>query len=163
MRDDDDAPGPYLALDWGGRKVGYATADERGLVITPRGSFLRGPKRKPGAKSGKGGGSTPDPKITWTLTPNDRETLARLVREFQPETIFLGLPLNADHSESDGSRGARALKGELEAALRLPVRLVPEMLTSWASRGAANEDAQAAALLLEDYFRERAHTRGERG
>ncbi|MBS1985430.1 MAG: Holliday junction resolvase RuvX [Bdellovibrionales bacterium] len=129
-------PGAVLALDWGGAKVGYATCDETGTVITPRGRFARKSRHRP-----------------WQLLPADLQELRRLIRNFEPALLLLGLPLHADGQESDASALARQLALELHRELKLPVELVPEILTSWASRGASDEDAAAAALIIEDYLK----------
>lgn len=132
--------GGLLALDWGGAKVGYATCDEGGLVVTPRTSFARKARHEP-----------------WQLLESDRLALRKIIDTYQPGALVLGLPLNADGSESDGSKGARALAELLRAAFRLDVILVPEILTSWAARGRGatkpgEEDAEAAAVLLRDHL-----------
>ncbi len=127
--------GGFLALDWGGGKVGYATCDETGCVVTPRGHFKRKSKHRP-----------------WELIESDRLALRKLVEEFQPGALILGLPLNADGTESTGSRGARELATELHKVLKLEVVLVNELLTSWTAKGAPDEDAAAAASLIQDHL-----------
>jgi UPF0755 protein len=128
--------GGILALDWGQKKVGYATCDEGGIVITPRGHF----KRKA------------NPNSTWRLSDDDLATLRSLIAQFESESLILGLPLRADGNETESSLGARELAKNLEASLKIKVTLVNEILSSWAAKDAPDEDAQAAALLIRDHL-----------
>lgn len=129
--------GGLLALDWGQRKVGYATCDELGLVVTPRSHFERKKNSPP-----------------WSLTKFDQEQLTKLLETYEPGALILGLPEGKDGRETEGARGARGLAAELEARLHKSVYLVSETLTSWQAREAkGDEDAVAASLLIEDYIR----------
>ncbi len=126
--------GSVLGLDWGLKKVGYATSDGAGLAITPRGHFAR-----------------KDPPGRWRLGRHDVEQLKALCERFEIARVVVGWPpsnLEADRAEF------RSFLARLERDVALPVAEVDEALTSWASReaGFANEDAGAAALLLEDHF-----------
>jgi putative Holliday junction resolvase len=135
--------GGLLALDWGLKKVGVATLDETGSVVTPRAVHLR---REAGQ--------------TWSLNVHDKAFLARLLTDYEPGALVLGLPLNADGSESKASGHARRFRDKLAAATGLEVHLVSEVLSSWVNKEAANDprrglrsdDSLAAATLLEDYL-----------
>lgn len=125
-----------LALDWGQKHVGYASADPDGMVITPRGSI----ERKALVEN------------TWKLSKNDALSLKKIVEEWEIEKIILGLPLKADGSESPASEGAKYLAKEIEASLKIEVLLVDERYTSWEAKGKDNH-AEAAALILQNFFR----------
>ena len=107
-------------------------------MIAPQGSFPRKSRHRP-----------------WEITESDRQHLRALIKKFEPGALLLGLPLNADGSESEASQKARGLATELHVFLKLEVFLVSEILTSWASKSAKNEDAAAAALLIQDYLSEK--------
>lgn len=141
--------GTLLGLDWGQRKVGYATSDAEGIVVSPRGNFKR--------KASK--------EEVWMLQPDDLKNLTRIVDEFEVEKIVLGLPLLAGGHESGVSEQARVFGDNLKVALGRPVELVSETLTSWDARNyrGVDEDAQAAALLLQDYFSARERLGSRRG
>jgi len=127
-----------LALDWGKKKVGFATGDSEGLALTPRGSF----KRKDHSKH-------------WALNDFDRTKIRALIEEFQAEALILGIPVNTRGEERDEAQSARSLALDLKNEFKLPTFSVVETLTSWEARSrGGNEDAQAAALLIEDYLRE---------
>lgn len=139
----EDHDGSYLALDWGGAKVGFATADASGIVVTPRGSFRRKSRKEP-----------------WKLLPEDIVTIRALLDRYGATKFVLGEPKHADGRASPGSEGAKALAEALKKEFQVSVELVPEILTSWASRSEEDEDASAAALILQDYFNERARKKG---
>lgn len=128
-----------LALDWGRKKIGYATSDSMGIAITPRTKIYR-------AKN---------IKEIWKMQAEDRKELEKIIQKYESEEIILGLPLNADGTESEASLGARQLAQELENEFSLPVKLVNEVLSSWDSRQAEDIDAQAAATLIQDYFEQK--------
>ncbi len=129
-----------LGLDWGARFVGFATASPDGLVITPRGFFER---------------KVPKDKI-WQLFQKDLIELKKIVSDWEIEKIILGLPLtNSPHSEETSSK-VSALAEQLSLQLQIHVQMVDEHLTSWeAKQSTHNEHAQAAALILKNYFHEK--------
>jgi putative Holliday junction resolvase len=96
----------------------------------------------------------------------DWSSMARLVDEWQPHYLIVGLPLNMDDSESQSSLRARKFANRLQARFGLPVELMDERLTSYAvkeeakSRGHSGDykkepvDSLAAQMILEDWFRQ---------
>lgn len=86
----------------------------------------------------------------------------RLIAEWQPQRLVVGLPLNMDGSESELSARARKFGNRLNARSRLPVEMWDERLTSREARELAREsgrgderaqvDAVAAALMLEGWL-----------
>jgi putative Holliday junction resolvase len=128
-----------LGLDWGARFVGFATASPDGLVITPRGFFERKiPKEK-----------------TWELFEKDRKELKKIISEWEIETIIIGLSLTHSSHTDELLVKASNLKETLTKEFALPVSLVDEYLTSWeANKSPHNQHAQAAALILKNYFHE---------
>lgn len=126
----------YIALDWGQRFVGWASADSEGLVITPRKAFERKAM----------------PEHTWKLSKADIISLQKIIVEWEAEKIILGLPLKADGNESEASLGARKLKKQMEEHFNIEVLLVDERLTSWEAKG-SNNHSEAAALIMQNYFR----------
>ncbi|NCN27360.1 endolytic transglycosylase MltG [bacterium] len=127
------ADGGLLALDWGQKKVGYATCDEDGRVVTPRGNFKR-------AKS----------SAAWRMNQNDEAILKKLLDVWQPGALVLGLPVSPGGEKTSASTKAEVLAESLSEKFNLKVILVNESLTSWDSRNAKDDDAMAASLLLED-------------
>ncbi|HMM46707.1 MAG TPA: Holliday junction resolvase RuvX [Thiobacillaceae bacterium] len=88
----------------------------------------------------------------------------RLVAEWQPVVLVLGLPMHADGTEHEMSRVARNFARKLESRFRLPVFLVDERHTSTAAeselhargihgrKNKALADAVAARLILQGFF-----------
>jgi putative Holliday junction resolvase len=90
--------------------------------------------------------------------------IARLVAEWQPVLLVLGLPTHADGSEHEMTRVAKNFARKLESRFQLPVFLVDERHTSAAAESALHErgihgkknkalaDAVAAQLILQGFF-----------
>jgi putative Holliday junction resolvase len=120
-----------LALDYGAARTGVAVSDATGTIARPVGVVER------------------------AASPVGTDALRALVREHQVERVVVGLPLTLR-----GDRGEQALETEtfvaaLRDALDVPVETYDERFTTaLAARGggAADEDARAAAHLLETYL-----------
>lgn len=88
----------------------------------------------------------------------------RLIDEWRPVLLVLGLPTHADGSEHDMTRVARNFAHKLESRFSLPVFLVDERHTSTAAeselhargihgkKNKALTDAVAAQLILQGFF-----------
>lgn len=107
-----------LAFDFGLRRIGVAV----GQTIT--------------------GSASPLATVTNLPTGANLEQIERLVTEWRPALLVVGLPLNADGSQSDMSRAATAFAQSLERFAR-PVVLVDERHTS-AEAGAELKKARQA-------------------
>jgi len=131
-----------LAFDYGRRRIGIATGQTITGSAGPLGTVANGP-------------SGPD-----------FERIGRLVREWRPDRLVVGLPLGLDGSESGISLEAKAFGREL-ARFELPVELVDERHTSAEAgaelksarqsggRGRVRKediDAAAAVLIAERYL-----------
>ena len=97
----------------------------------------------------------------------DWNRLDALQREWQPDTVVVGLPLTLEGSEQPASRRARAFASQLGQRYGLPVLLVDERHSSREAaqrfaagraaglrrrRDAAGIDAEAAAVILERWL-----------
>jgi putative holliday junction resolvase len=76
------------------------------------------------------------------------EQLAPIIKEWQPQTLVLGLPTHPDGTEHEMTRATRNLAGKLRR-FGVPVVLVDER---YSSVEGGHDDAQAAAVILERYF-----------
>lgn len=112
--------------------------------------------------------------LTTLLADNKPARLAaidKLVREWQPGLLVVGLPLHPDGAEHEMTRAARNFAAELETRFALPVFLHDERYTSAVvedehrhagrtpdrnKNPAASTDALAAQLILQGFFDERA-------
>ena len=120
-----------LALDYGAARTGVAVSDATGTIVRPLGIVPR---------AGSEGGLA---------------EVAAIVREHEAERVVVGMPLTLR-----GLRGAQAVETDafveaLRAVVDVPVETFDERFTTaLAARagGGAEEDARAAAHLLESYL-----------
>lgn len=92
--------------------------------------------------------------------------IGKLVREWRPGRLVVGLPLTLDGGEHDMTRRARRFARQLAARIGLPVDLADERLSSVAAQSALREaghggrkhkqsvHALAAKIILQSYLDE---------
>ncbi|HBK43789.1 MULTISPECIES: Holliday junction resolvase RuvX [unclassified Polynucleobacter] len=82
-----------------------------------------------------------------------------LIKEWQPNSLVVGLPCHPDGTEHEMSAKARRFGNQLNGRFQLPVEWVDERYTSAVLEGEPdmrdNLDAESAALILEQYFLEK--------
>ena len=123
-----------MAFDFGLRKIGVAV----GQSVT--------------------GTATPVAIVKATEGLPDWVHLDKLVEEWQPSRLVVGLPLNMDGTTSDMSVHAEKFGRRLNGRFHIEVKVMDERLTSReareiANKGAGEVDDIAAKLILESYFR----------
>ena len=124
------SPRGFLAFDFSLKRVGVASGNTLTRLATPL--------------------------TTLTQTGEGRfDAIARLVREWQPAALVVGVPRHPDGAPHDNTARAQRFARQLAAQFGLPVHEVDERYTSVAARsqGAADVDAAAAALILEQFLR----------
>ena len=94
----------------------------------------------------------------------DWQKVEALIREWQPDAIVVGLPLNMDGTPSAMSERAEKFARRLNGRYNLPVHMQDERLTTYEAKGQRLSegqrgsyrdnpvDALAAALLLESWL-----------
>ena len=129
---------PKLGLDVGRASIGLALADD--VLRTAR--ALRTVRR-----SGR-----------------DLAEIGKVAEEYEVTRAVVGLPLNMDGTEGASARLARGFAARLATALRLPVELQDERLSTFEAddrlrqRGLSGRDrkqvvdAEAAAVILQDWL-----------
>lgn len=120
----------YLAFDFGLKRVGVAS----GNTLT----------------------RTAQPLRTVCATGDARfAAIARLVDEWQPDALVVGVPFHPDGAEHENTQRARRFARQLHGRLRLAVHEVDERYTTTEAQadGAGDLDAASAALILEQYLR----------
>ncbi|MGD9164247.1 MAG: Holliday junction resolvase RuvX [Chromatiales bacterium] len=130
--------GTLLGFDYGTRKIGVAVGQTLTGTATPL-ETLRLVNHKP-----------------------DWARISRLIEEWRPEALVVGLPLDVDDSETDATVPARRFSRQLEGRFRLKVYLADERFTSFEARDRLGHkakrreeyDAMAAKLILETWFNE---------
>ena len=80
----------------------------------------------------------------------------KLLQEWQPDALIVGIPTHPDGAPHEMTRLAQKFARQLFGRFNLPVHEVDERYSSAeaASRGASDLDAEAAAILLEQFFLE---------
>jgi putative Holliday junction resolvase len=121
----------FLAFDFGAKRVGVATGN----------SLLK----------------SAQPLRTLAVEGDARfEAIGELIREWSPDALVVGVPFHPDGAEHDNTLRARRFGRQLHGRFRLAVHEVDERYTTVDAEagGAADADAAAAALILEQFFRE---------
>jgi putative Holliday junction resolvase len=121
-----------LALDYGAARTGIAISDPTGTLAAPVGIVER------------------------AATSDGLAQLETLVREQGVERVVVGMPLTLRGDMGAQARETQAFVEALRNTLSVPVETYDERFTTaLAARdgGAADEDARAAAHLLESYLR----------
>ena len=122
-----------LGFDFGTRRVGVAT-----------GSTLLGHAR---------------PLCTLSAHGDARfDAIAKLIAEWQPDALVVGVPLHPDGRPHATTAAARRFARQLQGRFRLPVHEVDERFSSVEAEacGAQGEriDAEAAAVILQQHLDE---------
>ena len=129
-----------LAFDYGTRNIGVAS----GQTLTRSANSQSALKAKDGI---------PD----WNQ-------IEKLLKDWQPDLVLVGLPLNMDDSESELSTRARKFANRLHGRFGVKVEMVDERLSSFEAKGEVMErggsrdyknnpvDSIAARLILESWL-----------
>lgn len=92
------------------------------------------------------------------------DDFAALLKEWKPDKVLVGLPLNMDDTESGLSKRARKFGNRLHGRFGVAVEMVDERLSTFAAKEEAAErghrgnyaqapvDSIAARLILESWF-----------
>jgi len=138
-----------LAFDFGTRRIGVAV-----------GEMMLGSAR---------------PLTTISAEANDARfaAIGKLVEEWRPAALVVGLPLSLDGEASDMTERCKRFARQLEGRYRLPVALLDERLTSVAAEEQLRQrglgwqrrketlDAEAAAVLLQAFLDSHRHEHGQ--
>ncbi|MGA0043086.1 MAG: Holliday junction resolvase RuvX [Ilumatobacteraceae bacterium] len=137
-----------LGLDLGSRRIGVALCDPDERVATPLTVVERSASRV-----------------------HDHANIARIVAEYEVQTVVVGLPLNMSGKVTAAAKSAMAETEELRRALDVPVLLHDERLTTVTADRSLMEmemkadarrrvvDKVAAAVMLQAFLD---HRRNER-
>ena len=128
-----------LGFDYGPRKIGVAV----GQTVT----------------------NTATPLVTLRASDDqpDWASIARLIEDWKPNALVVGLPFDLDDREAQIAPQARRFARRLHGRFGLPVHLADERLTSREARQQlggrvrkpAELDAVAAKLILETWLHDR--------
>lgn len=120
----------FLAFDYGLKRTGVAVGNR----------MLRS--------------ATPQPTIRAEGAARLAQVEAR-VREWEPDALVVGVPLHPDGASHENTARARKFVRQLRGRLQLPVFEVDERYstTEALAQGAADPDAGAACIILEQFLR----------
>ena len=133
-------PQTLLGFDYGFKRIGVAIGHEITGQARPLATLVLKNKQ-----------------IPW-------DNITRLIEEWAPGALVVGMPLNADQSEHEVSKAARRFGNQLNGRYNLPVYWVDERLTSHAAEqllrepplpgknSSATTDSVAAQLILESWL-----------
>ncbi len=138
------APRTVLGFDFGGKRIGVAVGQE----LTASTQSLA--------------------TVAVINGKPDWPHISRLLEQWQPALIIVGLPLNMDGSEQEVTRAARRFGHRLSGRYNLPVEMVDERLTSYEAEEILTEqrragqrrkhsrkaaiDQMAAELIIKTWF-----------
>jgi putative pre-16S rRNA nuclease len=120
-----------LALDFGAARTGVAVSDPTGTIVRPLGVVVR------------------------AASENGLAELGAIVREHEAELVVVGMPLTLRGERGQQAQETESFVEALRAAVDAPVETYDERFTTALaarSGGGADEDARAAAHLLESYL-----------
>lgn len=130
-----------LSLDLGSKRIGVASSDLTRTLASPVSVVLRGRSHR-----------------------DDHDAIAKVVDEYEPDAIVVGLPVGLDGREGHAAALIRAEVAELELRFAIPVILHDERFTTATAHRALQErnvkarerrhvvDKVAAAVLLQSWL-----------
>jgi putative holliday junction resolvase len=120
-----------IALDYGVARTGVAVSDATGTIVRP----LR--------------------VVSRAATEDGLAELGAIVREHEAELVVVGMPLTLRGEQGEQAVETNAFVEALRSVVDVPIETYDERFTTTlAARqgGDADEDARAAAHLLESYL-----------
>jgi putative Holliday junction resolvase len=99
-------PHTYLGFDYGAKRIGVAV----GNTVSGSASALD--------------------TVKVTSNKTDWEHISRLLAEWQPDALIVGLPIKMDRTDNPITADAKRFANRLHGRYHLPVHLVDERLTS---------------------------------
>ena len=127
------APSPailsFLAFDFGTKRIGVASGNSLTRSAAPLGTIA-------------------------TAGEARFEAIGRLIAEWQPAALVVGVPFHPDGASHINTERARRFGRQLHARFGLRVHEVDERYTTTEARagGAGDLDAGAAAIILEQFL-----------
>ena len=133
-------PKRLISFDYGDRSIGVAY----GQIVTRQAAPLKALKAKNGQPN-------------W-------DDVQKLIKEWQPDLLLIGNPLNMDGTEQELTFKAKKFGNRLHGRFGLPIELVDERLTTAEAKARLFEDggfralqkdaidSESAVIILESWF-----------
>ena len=132
----------FLAFDYGEKYIGVAAGSRHSRQAEPV-TTLRGSAKNP-----------------------DWVRISKLIQDWRPDALVVGLPFNMDGSDNPMTRAARAFGQRLKDRYNLPIHMVDERLSTQIARDVLNAagvpmrrhksrlDQVAAQTILQAFLNE---------
>ena len=121
-----------LGFDFGTKRIGIAIAQE----VT--------------------GTANPLTTVTAIKHKPDWDSISKIIKEWQPDLLIVGLPLHMDGSEQPMTQAARRFSNQLNGRYQIPVALMDERLTSNEAESILNEQSGSGSLFRGSMFPDKA-------
>lgn len=120
----------FLALDFGLKRTGFAVGNRVLMTAQPQGTIC----------------ASGDARFA---------AIAKQLAIWQPDALVIGVPFHPDGASHENTLRARRFARQLNGRFNLPVFEVDERYstTEAHSSGAKDADAQAACIILAQFFR----------
>lgn len=108
-----------LGFDFGTKRIGIAIAQE----VT--------------------GTASPLTTVTAVKHKPDWDSISKIIKEWQPDLLVVGLPLHMDGTEQPMTQAARRFSNQLNGRYQIPIALMDERLSSNEAESILNERASS--------------------
>ncbi len=118
-----------LGFDFGTKRIGIAIAQE----VT--------------------GSANPLTTVTAVKHKPDWDSISKIIAEWQPDLLVVGLPLHMDGSEQTMTQAARRFSNQLHGRYQIPVALMDERLSSNEAESILKEQSGSRTVSRDFLFR----------
>ena len=115
-----------LGFDFGTKRVGIAIGQEVTATARPL-TTVTAVKHKP-----------------------DWDSISKIIAEWQPDLLVVGLPLHMDGTEQEMTQAARRFSNQLNGRYQLPVELMDERLSSDEAESILSEQSASRDSMFPD-------------
>ena len=114
-----------LGFDFGTKRIGIAIAQEITGIANPL-TTVTAIKHKP-----------------------DWDSISKIIQEWQPDLLVVGLPLHMDGTEQEMTQAARRFSNQLNGRYNIPIALMDERLSSNEAESILNEQSGSQSLFQD--------------
>ncbi|MDH5661211.1 MAG: Holliday junction resolvase RuvX [Gammaproteobacteria bacterium] len=115
-----------LGFDFGTKRIGIAIGQEVTGTVNPL-TTVTAIKHKP-----------------------DWDSITKIIKEWQPDLLVVGLPLHMDGTEQKMTQAARRFSNQLHGRYHIPIALMDERLSSHEAESILNEQSSSRDSLFPD-------------
>ncbi len=110
------------------------------------------------------GSASPLPVISCRDFKPDWQTIQKLIREWEPDALVVGMPVNMDGSDHELQERVLRFTRQLKGRFRLNVHTIDERLSSFEAESRTDEarrygvDSVSAQVILETWFNQQSQS-----